>query len=464
MPNKQIFYPIDTPIRGKIKVPGDKSISQRSIFLACMAQGESHIYDVAYSSDVMSAIEIMRKLGATIDITRSKYSNARNMDLKIDGWGSIGPKDPTSTLYCGNSATSVRVTMGVLAGYDVEATFDGDESLHRRPLMRVIDPLLQMGASFKVLAPKDGRPQRSTLPCIMKGSAYTNPIFYDMPVASSQVKASILFAALNTSGTTTLTEPYLSRTHTELLLEYLGAPIKYDSDLHEISITGPYNINNFNLHVPGDVSSASYFLTAACLIPGSKIEIENVCLNESRLGFIKVLSKMGARISYEVKKYKDNVNYGLEPVGSISAQYGGRLKGVEVSCDEIPQLVDEVPILSLAAACSEGKMVFYGVKELKLKECNRINAISQTLNSLGADAYNKGDNLYITGGIDIEGKKTLKPIKSDVINLNHYGDHRLAIVCALAGICGFVPTSLDDLDVMKISYPDFMDDFSKVIS
>lgn len=317
--------------------------------------------------------------------------------------------------------------MGILTPFDCPIIVDGDDSLHRRPFMRIVDPMMQMGANFKVVAQKNGKPQRSSLPMEVVGSSSANPIFYEMPVASSQVKSSILYAGANTKGTTTVVEPYLSRNHGELLLKSFGADIKINEETLTSSIKGPANLKACDIWVPGDVSSAAYFLTAAALVPGSKITIDYVGINPSRLGFIRALQEMGSRI--DIKEYsKDELihDYHNEPVGSITVQYAGRLKNIEVSPDRIPQMIDEIPILAMAAACAEGESVFYGVKELKLKECNRIHAISEGLSKLGARAVDRADTLYIEGGIDIEAKSSMKQI-SDTVELKHHYDHRLAI-------------------------------------
>lgn len=321
--------------------------------------------------------------------------------------------------------------MGILAPFDSTVTIDGDESLHHRPFMRVVDPLMQMGARFKVVTKSNGSPQRSSLPMEIFGNLDACPIYYDMPAASSQIKTSILFAGANINGSTTVTEPFQSRNHGELLLKTFGADIDIDSDMLSTTIHGPTTLRPVDLHVPGDISSAAYYLTAASLVPGSKITIKNVTINETRLGFVKALQEMGARIDIKYKdlaKLKDNkVNYHYEPVGDITAQYAGRLSNIVVGSDRIPSMIDEIPILALAAACAEGESIFYGVRELKLKECNRIHAISEGLKQLGTTAHDKADVLFVQGGIDIEAKRSLNSV-SDLVTLNHHGDHRLAIV------------------------------------
>lgn len=322
--------------------------------------------------------------------------------------------------------------MGVLTPWEVAQIINGDESLHRRPFMRIVDPLMQMGANFKVVAQKNGKPQRSSLPMEIIGNAEANPIYYEMPVASSQVKTSILFAGAGVNGDTTVIEPSQSRNHGELLLEAFGADVDINEDLFMSTIHGPSNLKACDIWIPGDISSAAYFLTAAALVPGSKITIENVGINPTRMGFICALQDMGSRIEIDQldpdELAKKGIDYKGEAIGNISVQYAGRLNNIVVSSDKIPQMIDEIPILALAAACAEGESVFYGVKELKLKECNRIHAISEGLRKLGTRAIDRADNLYIEGGIDIEAKRSLKPVDGDIVELKHHYDHRLAIV------------------------------------
>ena len=333
--------------------------------------------------------------------------------------------------------------------------------------MRIVDPLMQMGAHFKVVAQKNGRPQRSTLPLEVVGTSDSVPIFYEMPVASSQVKTSILFAGSNIDGQTTVIEPYTSRNHGELLLKSFGADIEFDTDSNTISITGKSNIHSCDLHVPGDVSSAAYYLTAASLVPGSRITIKNVGINETRLGFVRALKKMGSRIEVVPKNPEElqahGVDYGFEPVGDITVEYSGRLKNITVDANEIPQMVDEIPVLAMAAACASGESIFYGVTELRLKESNRNFTIVEGLRKLGCRAIDRGDVLYVEGGIDIEAKKTKKPVKDDIVKLNHHSDHRLAIVWALMGLCGYIPTELKNFEISHVSYPQFLEDFEKLI-
>lgn len=466
----QIFNPVNMPLRGCITVPGDKSIASRAVFLAAMSEGTSHIYDLPRSLDVMTVVSAVRDLGAKVKIMDSNHRNSVNFDLEITGWGKQGPKNKKASIYCGNSATCARVSMGVLAPFDGATIVDGDESLHRRPFMRIVDPLMQMGANFKVVAQKNGKPQRSSLPMEIIGNSNANPIYYEMPVASSQVKTSILFAGANISGETTVVEPYQSRNHDELLLKAFGATLKINKDMLSVSIKGPVDLKACDIWIPGDVSSAAYYLTAAALVPGSKITIQNVGINETRLGFIRALQEMGARIQINQLSEKDcqknNVNYQGEPVGDITIKYAGRLNNISVSPDKIPQMIDEIPILAMAAACAEGESVFYGVKELKLKESNRIHAISQGLRKLGARAIDRADTLYVEGGIDIEAQQSLKDADVDndgCVELDHHMDHRLAICWALMGMCSYLPVKIKNFDVSHVSYPQFMDDFKKLV-
>ena len=464
---EQIFEPINMPLRGSLTMPGDKSIASRAVFLAAMAEGTSHIFDLPRSLDVMTVVAVARDLGAKVKILDSNHRNKVNFDLEVTGWGKKGPQPMKSSIYCGNSATCARVAMGVLAPFDVAMIVDGDESLHRRPFMRIVDPLMQMGANFKVVAQKNGKPQRSSLPMEIIGNSEANPIYYEMPVASSQVKTSILFAGANVSGETTVIEPYQSRNHDQILLKAFGANIKHNKDLLSVAINGPANLKACDIWIPGDVSSAAYYLTAAAMVPGSKITIENIGINPTRLGFINALKEMGSRIEIEEipeeESLSKNLNYQGEPIGNITVQYAGRLKSITVSPDKIPSMIDEVPILAMAAATAEGTSTFYGVRELKLKESNRIHAISEGLRKLGTKASDTGDTLTIEGGIDIEAKRSMNEVKDDVVLLKHRYDHRLAICWALMGLCSYVPVKMHNFEVSHVGYPQFLDDFNDLV-
>lgn len=418
----------------------------------------------------MTVVDVVEALGAKVEKCEAEYLNTINFDVKITGWGEAGPHPIKDEIYCGNSATCARVVMGILAPYDLAIVVDGDESLHRRPFMRIVDPLMQMGARFKVVAQKNGKPQRSSLPMELIGNSQANPIYYEMPVASSQVKTSILFTGVNVEGETTVTEPFQSRNHGELLLKEFGADVDIDEDMFTVTVKGATKLKAADIWIPGDVSSAAYFLTAAALVPGSKITIKKVGINKTRLGFIRALQEMGSRIEiHEITQQEldedpyFDFDYGEEPIGDITVQYAGRLQAIDVSSDKIPQMIDEIPILALAAACAEGESVFYGVRELKLKESNRIHAISEGLRMLGTRAIDRADNLYVEGGIDIEAKQSMKPVKDDVVELKHHYDHRLAIVWALIGLCGYIPVKLKNFDVSHVSYPQFLDDFDWLV-
>ena len=462
---EQIFSPVNSPLRGSIEVPGDKSIASRAIFLAAMAEGKSHIYNVPKSLDVMTVANAVKDLGAKVEIKDSS-SSMRNVNMVIEGWGKKGPQSLKDVIQCDNSATCARVLLGILAPFDIKQVIDGDESLHRRPFMRIVDPLMQMGAQLKVVAQKTSEPQRSSLPMEIQGSSSVSPIFYEMPVASSQAKTSILFAGANINGDTSVIEPCQSRNHGELLLKAFGADLDIDEDMFCTTIHGPANLHCASLHIPGDVSSAAYYLTAAALVPGSKITIKNVGINKTRLGFVRALQRMGSRI--EIKEHdrlemlRKGYDYCGEPVGDITVQYAGRLNNIIVQSYEIPQMIDEIPILAMAAACAEGESIFYGVKELKLKESNRIHAISEGLTLLGTKAFDKADTLYVEGGIDIEAQTSTYPTEKE-IKLFHHFDHRLAIVWALMGKCGYIPIRINNFDISNVSYPHFMDDFNALV-
>lgn len=464
MYGSKIFSPIKNPLRAKLFLPGDKSISHRAIILASIADGTSHIYNCGKSEDIMSTINAVRSLGAKVQVCPCANNSKDNIDLEITGWGQDGPTSNT-TIDCGNSATSARLLMGLVSGYNVSVIFDGDDSLKVRPFDRVIKPLSMMGAKFYQICSSQNKDACSNLPVKVDGVSNLLPIRYKLPVASAQIKSSILLAGCNCIGKTVVIEPDISRNHTELMLKQFGANINNEITNKKIVLEGPANLEHQDITVPGDISSASYFVVAALLIPGSKIYVKNVALNKTRMGLVNVLKRMGANISINDKSniYSKKYNYGLEPVGDIMVEYGDQLIGVDVKSSELPQLIDEVPVLSLVAAFAKGTTTIRNINELRIKESDRVSAICDCINMIGSKAYVKDNNLYILGCLDSNTSSKISYLQDDCLHFDNRKDHRLVVMGALAGMCGNKPIGMDSVEFAKIGYPRFFEVFDNII-
>ncbi len=433
------------PLRGSCSVPGDKSLSHRAVLFAAMAEGTSALTGVLDSLDVRASIEAVRALGAGV-VLRKRDGGA--LDLEVTGWGTAGPVTPGTSIDCGNSGTTCRLLAGILAGWPVDVTLVGDESLSRRPMRRVTEPLSRMGAKFET--GPDG-----TLPLRISGGALT-PITYESPVASAQVKTAVLLAGLHTSGTTTVTEPVLSRDHTERLLPAFGVPVATRSvesgdgsgapARPSASVTGPVVPRACDIEVPGDPSSAAFPLVAAMLIRGSEIVVEHVCVNPTRIGFVDVLRRMGADLTVVPGQ-----GPGSEPTGSIRATAGAVLRPTVVTGVEAPSLIDELPILALAAAQAEGTTRFEGIGELRVKESDRLAAIVDGLTRLGGSVEAGVDWLEVTGPSQLVGT-----------SLSSLGDHRLAMTWAVAGLIASGETVVRDFQAVDVSYPGFLETFARL--
>lgn len=396
-----------------------------------MAQGTSHVEGVLDSDDVASSIRVVRALGAHVDLHTQPDGSLAG---EISGWGSTGPVQPNAALFCKNSGTTARLLMGILAPWNIAATISGDMSLSQRPMGRVVDPLTTMGVHFKGY-------DDATLPLIEEGSAHLRAISYHAPVASAQVKSALLLAGTRAQGTTSITEPYLSRNHTELMLPEYGVPIQAEHT--KVQVTGPMPLHACTMHVPGDPSSAAYFVCAATLLPKSDITIEHVDLNPTRIGFLQTLAHMGAHVSWS-----EYGSIGKEPFGCIHACYGGELHGCEVASAEVPSQIDEIPILALVAAHAKGMTVFHGIHELRVKETDRAQAIVDGLGTMGIRCWIDDNDLYIKGDPD-----ATEPAH---VCLNTHGDHRLAMTWAIAALLSQGSFSIQHFDAVKVSFPHFM--------
>ncbi len=429
--------PIDAPLHGVIQVPGDKSISHRAVLFSAMAQGTSRISGVLDSSDVRSSLSAVRDLGAQTDIQKQQDGSLMCM---ITGWGDRGPESVKTPIDCGNSGTTVRLLMGILAPWNVSIELTGDDSLRHRPMRRIASPLEKMGATFELT---DGE----TLPLIEKGTISLSAISYELPVASAQLKTAILIAGTRACGKTSVTEPSASRNHTELMLPCFGVPVVVNGNT--ISVTGPVTLQAFDFSVSGDPSSAAFIICAALLKPGSDVTIENVSLSDTRTGFVRVLRRMGANLDILPSQA-----FGDEPVGSIHAEFSESLHGCEVFSYEIPSLVDEVPVLALVAAYARDTTIFHQVSELRVKETDRLAAIIEGLEHLGVRAFVDGDDLYVEGN--------QSPCAKKGTVFNSHNDHRLAMTWALVGLCGKDPVFVKDFESVSVSYPNFLFDMQRL--
>ena len=431
-PNTTRIEPLTHPLDGAAVVPGDKSISHRAVMFASMAEGTSRLTGVLNSADVRSTIAAMSALGANIALERQIDGSLAG---GITGWGAKGPTQPEGPIDCGNSGTTARLLMGIVAPWNIRVEITGDDSLKKRPMRRIIAPLMKMGVRFEPEACE-------TLPVTVIGTPDLKAITYDSPMASAQLKTAVLLAGLGATGETVINEPAISRNHTELMLPEFG--VKAGMAFRRASVQGPVTLHANEVDVPGDPSSAAFLICAALLKPGSSIQIENVSLNPGRVGFIRTLERMGASI--EVRYLTAE---GKEPIGVIEAAYTPHLRGCEVPSQHIASEIDEIPVLSLVAAHASGITVFRGVSELTKKESNRLEAIIEGLGQLGVNAWAENDNLYIEGQPDLE-------IPQGLV-FDSRKDHRLAMTWALVGLCSQNAVDIVDFDCISVSFPRFLE-------
>lgn len=425
------FSRATAPLAGAIRVPGDKSLSHRAVLFSAMAEGTSRLTGVLDSEDVRATVGAVSALGAVVDLAEQPDGSLAG---SVTGWGTRGPRTPDAPLDCGNSGTTTRLLLGVLAGWDVTATLTGDSSLSRRPMRRVTGPLESMGARFD-------SGEAVTLPLTLHGGALS-PLDYASPVASAQVKSAVLLAGLRAHGRTRVTEPAASRDHTELLLPAFGVAVGRDEAAHAAWVDGPAALTACDLDVPGDPSSAAFLAVAALLVPGSRVELPGVSLNPTRVGFLRVLERMGAAIEVEPEP-----SAGAEQVGRITVTQGASLEATVVAAEEVPSLVDEVPVLALAATLAHGTTRFEGVGELRVKESDRLTAVAEGLSALGATVRSGEDWLEVDGVAGLRGA-----------TLPSLGDHRLAMVWALAGLAASEPVTVTGFEAVAVSYPGFVAD------
>ena len=431
-----VINPLGAPMRGSTHVPGDKSISHRAVLFSAMAEGTSRVSGVLDSADVRSSIGAVRALGAQVSLEKQPDGSLAG---GITGWGVAGPSQPEGPIDCGNSGTTVRLLMGILAPWPIRATLTGDASLQKRPMRRITAPLMKMGAHFEPAG-------QEHLPITVVGGGL-HPITYDAPMASAQLKTAVLLAGMYANGTTALNEPAPSRNHTELMLPEYG--VATTAGERTASVNGPAQPQASEVLVPGDPSSAAFLVCAAVMCPGSTIQVENVSLNTARIGFTRTLERMGAEVSVSRTGAA-----GKEPYGIIEACYTPHLRGCEVPAEKIAGIIDEIPVLALVAAHAHGVTVFRQVNELRVKETDRLAAIIDGLAKLGVDAWCEGDDLYIEGQPDLAVPEGLQ--------FDSLGDHRLAMTWSLVGLTGKVPVSIKNFEAVGVSYPGFLTDIERL--
>ena len=407
------------PLHGEITVPGDKSISHRAVMLGALANGTTHITGFLMGEDCLSTIDCFRKMGVEIEITDS--------EVIVEGVGLHGLCAPEETLYTGNSGTTTRLLCGILAGQPFTATLNGDASIQKRPMGRVIKPLREMGASIE--GKNDNYCPLTLYPSELYG------IEYRLPVASAQLKSAILLAGLYAEGQTTVIEPAPSRDHTERMFRALGVEVETHGST--ITLEPPEDLHAVDIRVPGDISSAAFFLVAGAIVEGSELTIRNVGVNPTRTGILDVLREMGADIS--ISNFHDDA----EPVCDLTVKHS-MLRGVEIGGSIIPRLIDELPVIAVAAAYAEGETVIRDAQELKVKESNRIAAMVTELKKAGVDVEETDDGMIIRGGKRPHGAA-----------FETYKDHRIAMSLAVLALAARSACRIDEPEVVAISYPDF---------
>ena len=416
-------------LNGSIRVPGDKSISHRSIIFGSLAEGETKVYDILRGEDVLSTMQVFRDLGVEIE--------DKEGIVTIQGVGMDGLKAPQNALDMGNSGTSIRLISGVLAGADFEVEMFGDDSLSKRPMDRVTLPLKEMGVSIS------GQTERDLPPLHLKGTKNLKPIHYELPIASAQVKSALIFAALQAQGQSVIIEKECTRNHTEDMLRQFGGDLCVDGK--KITVQGPQKLSGQTVVVPGDISSAAFWLVAGLIVPNSRVVLKNVGINETRTGIIDVIRAMGGKLeSTDIDPIAKSATLTVET---------SDLKGTEIGGALIPRLIDELPIIALLATQAQGQTVIKDAEELKVKETDRIQVVADALNSMGAAITPTAD------GMIIKGKSTLHGAR-----VNTFGDHRIGMMTAIAALLvADGEVELDRAEAINTSYPSFFDDLETLI-
>ena len=416
-------------LNGSIRVPGDKSISHRSIIFGSLAEGETKVYDILRGEDVLSTMQVFRDLGVEIE--------DKDGVVTIQGVGMNGLKSPQNALDMGNSGTSIRLISGVLAGADFEVEMFGDDSLSKRPMDRVTLPLKKMGVSIS------GQTERDLPPLHLKGTKNLTPIHYELPIASAQVKSALIFAALQAQGQSVIVEKECTRNHTEDMLHQFGGDLSVDGK--KITVQGPQKLSGQTVVVPGDISSAAFWLVAGLIVPDSRVVLKNVGINETRTGIIDVIRAMGGKLDLT----------DIDPIAKSATLTveTSDLKGTEIGGALIPRLIDELPIIALLATQAQGQTVIKDAEELKVKETDRIQVVADALNSMGAAITPTADGMIIKGKSALLGAK-----------VNTFGDHRIGMMTAIAALLvADGEVELDRAEAINTSYPSFFGDLETLI-
>ena len=412
-------------LRGTVTIPGDKSISHRSIMFGSLAEGDTEITGFLYGDDCLSTVGAFRSMGIEIEVTDEK--------IVVHGKGLHGLQEPDNVIDVGNSGTTIRLISGILAGQDFNTVLTGDASIRKRPMGRVIKPLTAMGAKIT------GRQGNTLAPLCIEGTKL-HAMQYQSPVASAQVKSAVLLAGLYVDGWTEVIEPSLSRNHTELMLQSFGAEV--ESVGNTARVKGHPRLKGQKIEVPGDISSAAYLLVAGSIIPDSEIILKNVGLNPTRTGIIDVLLAMGADLSIT-----NEHSSGGELMGDITVR-SARLHGTHIAGDLIPRLVDEIPVIAVAAACADGVTEIRDAQELKVKESNRLETVAQGLRAFGCELDVLDDGLRIHGG---------KPLQAGAV-CDSFGDHRIAMSMTIAALAAQGAAEIEQFEAVSVSWPSFWAD------
>ncbi|MGG0716702.1 3-phosphoshikimate 1-carboxyvinyltransferase [Robertmurraya massiliosenegalensis] len=415
-------------LQGQIVIPGDKSISHRSIMFGAIANGTTSVTNFLTGDDCLSTISCFRKLGVEIE--------QQGDQATIYGKGFSGLKEPRGVLDVGNSGTTIRLMLGILAGRPFFSTLIGDQSIGKRPMTRVTKPLLSLGAKI------DGRSGGEYTPISVRGGNLKG-IEYPLPVASAQVKSAILLAGLQADGQTTVIETSKTRDHTERMIKHFGGDIEVDG--LSVTVQGGQTLKGMNVQVPGDISSAAFFLVAGAIVPNSEITLKNVGLNPTRTGIIDVMKEMGADLQIT------NVKEEFEPTGDLIIKTSS-LKGTTIEGSMIPRLIDEIPVIALLATQAEGVTIIKDAEELKVKETNRIDTVVHELQKLGVKIESTNDGMIIYGNQRLSGGI-----------VNSHGDHRIGMMLAIASLICKEETSLENTEAISVSYPNFFNHLQSLL-
>ncbi|MDQ0257465.1 3-phosphoshikimate 1-carboxyvinyltransferase [Evansella vedderi] len=426
---QQLVKVVSKGLNGCLSVPGDKSISHRAVMFGSIAKGRTEVTGFLTGEDCLSTIKCMEKLGVTIEQDGDKVS--------IEGAGFDGLKEPTGVLDVGNSGTTIRLISGILSSLPFSSVLVGDDSIAKRPMARVTGPLKMMNATI------DGREHGQYTPLFIRGG-HLNGVNFVSPIASAQVKSSILLAGLRAKGKTTVTEPHRSRDHTERMLKAFGVDVEVNG--LSVSIQGGQELEGANIPIPGDISSAAFMLVAGAMVPNSEITLTNVGVNPTRTGILDVLIEMGADLVVADEKL-----FGQEPVATLTIKTS-QLKGITIGGEIIPRLIDEIPAIAVLATQAEGTTIIKDAEELKVKETNRIDTMVNQLKQLGANIEATEDGMKITGPTPLKGG-----------TMQSYGDHRIGMAMALCGLISKEKVYVKDTEAIAVSYPSFFKDLEKLM-